>query len=225
VAQPAVVGQTVDVESYFNSTATARGAVGRSTTEVSYRFTNPKWTSNPSTVYVIPPLAIRCDNAVPGPNPIPGCVVPDWAPIMTYSSSGPYEELAWHILAAQESGLPGSHPDYGLSNPAPLNRLVDEILQARNRSTACPDSWTRPPGLSCDEYPMASTRQGAHTAGGPGRTFEGCQVPLSAGTGPSGFSSCMIDDTENSQGGTALGTFLTNQRILDNDAYYVWITP
>jgi hypothetical protein len=35
----------------------------------------------------------------------------------------------------------------------------------------------------------------------------------------------MIDATENSEGGSALGSFYVDQRILDNDAYYVWITP
>jgi hypothetical protein len=33
----------------------------------------------------------------------------------------------------------------------------------------------------------------------------------------------MIDDTENSQGGNALGTFYIDQRVLDNDPFYVWI--
>lgn len=149
----------------------------------------------------------------------------DIAPMMLYSYSGPYEKLARHILAAQDSGLAGTHPDYGLSHPAPLNRLIDAAQQDANYRRACPSSYPRPAGLSCDEYPFQSSQQGASTGGGPGRTFEGCQVPLPAGTGPSGYSACMIDETDNSDGGNALGSFYLDQRMLNGDAFYVWITP
>ena len=126
---------------------------------------------------------------------------------------------------AQDSGLAGSHPAYELRYPAPLNRLVNAAQQTANYNRSCPSSYPRPAGLSCDEYPFRSSRQGASTGGGPGRTIPGCQVPLPSGTGPIGYSACMIDDTENSEGGSALGSFYIDQRILDNDAYYVWIKP
>lgn len=110
--------------------------------------------------------------------------------------------------------------------PAPLNRLVNAAQQTSNYNRSCPSSYPRPAGLSCDEYPFQSSQQGAATGGGgPGRTFGGCQVPLPAGTGPSGYSACMIDNTQNSEGGSALGSFYIDQRIFNADPFYVWITP
>ncbi len=34
-----------------------------------------------------------------------------------------------------------------------------------------------------------------------------------------------IDNTENSEGGSALGSFYIDKRVLDWDKFYVWITP
>ncbi|OJF15412.1 NucA/NucB deoxyribonuclease domain-containing protein [Couchioplanes caeruleus] len=222
--QAVTLTNSPDGESYHRSTATTRGSVGAATVTWSYFFTNPTWTA-PSTPVTITPPATRCDHNLPGNNTVAGCIIRDIAPMLYYSISGPYEELAWHVLAAQDSGLAGSHPAYGLSHPAPLNRLIDAAQQDANYRRACPSSYPRPAGLSCDEYPFQSSRQGASTGGGPGRTFDGCQVPLPAGTGPSGYSACMIDDDDNSNGGSALNSFYIDQRMLNSDAFYVWITP
>ena len=56
---------------------------------------------------------------------------------------------------AQASGRPGA------PGGTPLRRLVNPDLQERNGRTACPGRYTRPSGKSCDEYPFASTREGA----------------------------------------------------------------
>ena len=68
----------------------------------------------------------------------PGCVYPDylWS-TMVYSLSGPYPELAAHIMEAQLSGLPGAYPGYG-PNTEPLHRIQAPLLVERNRDTACP---------------------------------------------------------------------------------------
>ncbi|MEV1154797.1 hypothetical protein AB0J27_05230 [Micromonospora chokoriensis] len=215
----------VEGEAFFRSTATTRGSVGTATATWSYYFVNPSWVA-PSTPVTVTPPVTRCDHNLPGNNTVAGCIIRDIPPAMIYSVSSAYEELAWHILAAQDSGLPGSHPSYGLSHPAPLNRLVNAAQQTSNYNRSCPSSYPRPAGLSCDEYPFQSSQQGAATGGGgPGRTFGGCQVPLPAGTGPSGYSACMIDNTQNSEGGSALGSFYIDQRIFNADPFYVWITP
>jgi hypothetical protein len=41
-------------------------------------------------------------------------------------------------------------------------RTMNQWLIEHNRDTACPESRPRPPGKSCDEYPFASTYQGAY---------------------------------------------------------------
>ena len=106
----------------------------------------------------------------------------------------------------------------------PLNRLINPAVQAQNRATACPSSLPRPAGRSCDEYPFASTYQGAFLSGGAARTFSFCQVslPNPPSTGPVGYSVCMIDAAENSEAGSALNSVLfVPYRILDGDAFYV----
>src|SRR5262249_1694379 len=39
-----------------------------------------------------------------------------------------------------------------------------------------------------------------------------------------GYSSCMIDAWQNSTGGTSLNSFFRENRVIDDDRFYVWIT-
>ncbi|MDI1455685.1 NucA/NucB deoxyribonuclease domain-containing protein [Streptomyces sp. NPDC003388] len=64
----------------------------------------------------------------------------------------------------------------------------------------------RPAGKQCDEYPFASTWQGASTGGGH-------------------FSWRMINVTQNEEGGKALGRFYLYNRVLEKDRFLVWIKP
>lgn len=145
---------------------------------------------------------------------------PDYPVTMIYSLSGPYSQLARHISDAQGSGLVGGWPSGGV-----LTRLTDPGLRDANRAIACPASYPRPAGLSCDEYPFASTYQGAAFTGGGPRTFGWCQVPVGGGSGSSGYSVCMIDAGQNSAGGSALGSFYGSNRVTDGDPFQVWISP
>ncbi|QDY11198.1 hypothetical protein FJK98_32030 [Micromonospora sp. HM134] len=215
-------------EAYFKSTVSSPGEVATMKGTFKYRFYNPSWNgSGGSTTELVASYpTIRCDNAVPGQS-IPGCIFPDWPGIYTYSLTGPFAELAKHINQAQQSGLPGAYPATG-PNTARLRRLINKGSQQANRALACPATWSRPPGKSCDEYPMASTYQGAATGGGTGRTFSWCSVTaLPTGvTGSTGWSSCMIDANHNSLGGSDLDTYLyRDQRILDSDTFWIRIAP
>lgn len=226
--QPVALDTCPGGEAYLRTTATASGSIGYMNGVFKYRFFNPNWTgSGGATNEIVTDYpTVRCDNAVPGTT-IAGCVYPDWAGYYSYSLSGPYTELAQHIRDAQQSGLPGAYPGTG-PNSTPLTRLIDSTKQAANRSLACPSSWPRPTGKSCDEYPMASTHQGASTGGGTGRTFSWCSISaLPTGvTGPTGWSSCMIDANHNSLGGSDMDTFLyRDQRILDSDPFFIYIAP
>lgn len=138
---------------------------------------------------------IRCDNALPG-NALPGCVHSYITP--TYDTAS-WPELADHVRDAQAAGAKG-----GTSTLEPLHRLIDPYWQNQNRNTACPQSLPRPEGKSCDEYPMASTYEGAAT-GGDGNVW----------------SRRMIDENHNSGGGRALGTFYRDKRIIDSDQFWV----
>jgi hypothetical protein len=225
--QPVTMTNYPAGEAYFSGTATSPGSSGEFKGVFKYRFFNPNWTGSGGATGEITAeyLRVRCDNAVPG-QALPGCIYPDAAGVYTYSLTGLYAELARHIRTAQQSGLPGAYPGTG-PNSTPLRRLTGTQTDA-NRKKACPDSWPRPTGKSCDEYPMASTQQGAVTGGGSGRTFSGCSVTaLPTGvTGPTGWSSCMINADHNSLGGSDLDTKLyRDQRFLNGDHFYIYIAP
>ncbi len=206
-------------ETYYRGTKTGSGQSGSAKNTVDLTFTNPKWQS-PEFSSTFVPHPVRCDNAIKGRGP--GCVVPSHTPAIAYSRTGDVGELARHIGDAQASGLPGAYP----SGP-PLTRLMDKDDAKDNRGRACPRTYTRPAGLSCDEYPFASSYQGADQAPkGPGRTFSYCWIAPKLPRGlrdSTGYSSCMINDAQNKQGGSQLSAFFSRNRILDRDAYRIWI--
>lgn len=175
-----------------------KGQRGTGTGQATWNFTNPQW-DGPSTDMTLGTLDVRCDHALPG-NTKPGCVMPQYIPQMVYSKSGAYPELAKHIEYAQNTKkLPGKH-----GTTKYLTRLTDAAKIKKNRNKACPSSLHRPAGKSCDEYPFASTWQGASTGNGT-------------------YSRRMINATQNKNGGVALANFYIYNRILEKDKFLVWI--
>lgn len=126
--------------------------------------------------------------------------------------------IAVHIWGAEGNGptsLP-SHWGNPLYSGSSLSRAQDPVAVNANRNKACPPG--KYPGFQCDEYPFASSRQGAaFSANGDWST-----VPVTA--------------TANSAQGGVLSSFFTEQRILDpvlylgndpdQDRFYVYpVTP
>lgn len=215
VQTPSAMGNA-DGEAYWQWTgATGQSALGTPTWTITFK--SPT-SVNPAFWTETSPVPVRCDNAVPGRAAI-GCVVPAITPVIRYDSSS-FTEFGPHVAGAQASGLRGG----SYSNP--MHRLVDSSLQAANRATSCPASLPRPTGKSCDEYPFASTYEGAALSGGGPRTQSWCQVTLSGppSTGAAGYSVCMIDATQNSAAGSLLNSVLYAPfRVIDADAFYVEI--
>jgi hypothetical protein len=212
--QAVTINSMINGDSFYNTTATAPGAVGTAASAYSWWFSNPAW-QYPAGLQTSPPQ-YRCDNATPGKTGA-GCVFPAYTPYVTYSLSGSYSQLARHIQTAQGSGLPSI-----------LNRVTDRSLVDANRATACPGSYPRPAGLSCDEYPFASSYQGAAFTGGGPRTWDWCQVDIGqpGSTGGSGYSVCMIDQVQNREGGSVvLAPFYSGNRVIDHDPFGVYIAP
>lgn len=204
---------TAEGDSDYLSTATTPGSIGNTVSTWTMTFKAPGTTAA-SELETQSPL-IRCDTAVPGTSTT-GCVVPDITPSIDYS--GGWGEFQTHVQGAQASGLPGG------SDLNPLHRLVDSTLQTSNRNKACPASYPRPSGKTCDEYPFASTMEGAFTGGGTARTQPWCQISLTAppSTGPTGYSVCMIDGALNSLAGSVMQSVLfVPMRVLDGDAFVV----
>jgi hypothetical protein len=141
----------------------------------------------------------RCDDEAPGA----GCVNEDFIPTLVYNAQTNPKVLpvAQHIFAAQHSlphrwGVPAS------GNYLEYDPIEDD--QTANRNDAC-GSFTPPPGspnTSCDEYPMASTYEGAHFQSD--YSIQG--VPQSA---------------NDSQGGITGAFYNGPNRIIDEDPFWV----
>lgn len=202
-------------ESYFDSTATAPGAKATCTSRWNLTITNPGHPPAGAGSYT--EGAFRCDNATVGRS-TPGCVIPWSAEWLVYRSIDT-PALASHVSRAQASGLPGA------PGGTPLIRTTNKTTIKTNRNRAC---YQRPSiaGKSCDEYPVATSREGLASLSDTAwkkarRTFPGCKFNLPKRTGAVGASACMISAREqSSQGGTNNG-FYQEWRVLDGDPFYV----
>ncbi|MCX4993548.1 NucA/NucB deoxyribonuclease domain-containing protein [Streptomyces sp. NBC_00568] len=173
-----------------------KGKKGDGQASAKWRFSNPEW-AGPSNEIALPTPPVRCDNALPGTSKT-GCVMP-YIPEMVYARHGEFPELADHIEYAQTTkNLPGRH-----GTKRYLTRLTDKVKIKENRNTACPTSVPRPAGKQCDEYPFASTWQGAKTGGD--------------------FSRRLINGPQNEDGGRALSRFYLYNRIIEKDKFLTWI--
>ncbi|MFE7167116.1 NucA/NucB deoxyribonuclease domain-containing protein [Streptomyces sp. NPDC057616] len=184
------------MDTTINTSASKQRGTGRSI--ASWTFSNSQWVA-PSDATKLSTVEVRCDNALPGAPRQVGCVNLAAVPVISYSLTGPWPEVAKHIKDAQATGLPGK---YGTTHY--LTRLTNGSKITENRRTACPSSLPRPAGKSCDEYPFASTWQGAKYSGGP-------------------FSRRMINASQNTDAGRALNGFYTYSRVLEGDRFLVWI--
>jgi hypothetical protein len=202
------------------------GAAAAAQTFMSYRWSHDDPTVRPSSTAIVVTPQVRCDNGSAGLNGF-GCIQPTFTPSFELNLADPaVDQAAHHIYEAQASGLGGADPRSSMPNRSPLHRLTDDYLSQQNTNRACPASYVRPSGFQCDEYPFKSSWEGAATQnpGGPARTNPGwCNIPEPAGSGPFGYSVCMIPGTQNASAGGKLGNFYLTNRVMSGDAFYVWI--
>ncbi|MFF7845194.1 hypothetical protein ACFZC6_41610 [Streptomyces ossamyceticus] len=157
----------------------------------------------------------RCDNATAG-RPRVGCVIP-WYPSILYYDQATYPDLAKHVKRAQASGLPGG------SFKHPLTRTTNAQTIRDNRTKACGDAPSIQ-GKSCDEYPIATSKQGL-SSGGSRRSFSGCDLPnIPTGSGSRGASACMINKGDNDAQGGLNTQFFRRERMLDGDPFQIRIS-
>lgn len=206
--------QSAEGESYYKWTG-SQGQVGTGYPQWTITFKAPTTNNTNSTTRSA--TGVRCDNALPGQSRA-GCVIPLATPYIRYDGSS-FVEFGQHVAGAQASGLPGG------STANPIHRITNSENITANRNKACAG---RPsiPNRDCDEYPFASTREGASTGGGTARTQSWCQITLSgpASTGAKGYSVCMIDRRENQIAGSYMNSQLfVPYRVIDQDAFSVQI--
>lgn len=208
-----LTNQVLNGESYFQWT----GTKNRTNQSMSwyFSFSNPNVRYNYTESVTAGGKSFRCDREQANRT---GCIVNGTKETLNYSLSA-YPNFGKHVRNAQASGLPGANK--------PLTRLTASQDANKNRRQACPTRLKRPAGKSCDEYPFASTQQGAFYGGGSGRTFSGCSISDSkfptGVKGAKGFSSCMITAKENSAAGNALKVFNDRNHVLRGDQFYIKI--
>ncbi|WP_442973055.1 NucA/NucB deoxyribonuclease domain-containing protein [Rhodococcus sp. NBC_00294] len=138
-----------------------------------------------------------------------------------------------HVLTAQNSGVPGQPVALAALTGAgvALQRIpnADQAGEAgrqarQNRRTACSKrvAYRPAPGVGgynaweCDEYPFASTHQGARLDPSNGRTRDWCfiqNLPINIQS-PGGWSACYIPKDMNQAGGQLIAPFNRENRIL-----------
>jgi len=156
---------------------------------------------------------VRCERLA---NSHSGCRHADYPGVLELSLSDPdVDESAAHILAAQ-AALPNNigrwDPDASLRGKAMTRVRSNEIRRAnRNTSkTLCEQRFPGQPGAGkdCDEYPFASTYQGASLV-------QEDQMSVR-----------YLDSSDNRRVGGKLGEFYCGtDRIIDGEEFWLRITP
>lgn len=141
----------------------------------------------------------RCDNVLTTTD---ACVNEDNISTLTYDSTkNPLvAPVAQHIYNAQQPGALSTQ--WGVPGGSLLTRDTSASGIAANRTAAC-GSVTVPTGDSCDEFPMASTYQGASFSG------------------PGNFSTAIVPKSANDSQGGLTGGFYSANRVIDGDPFYV----
>jgi hypothetical protein len=171
---------------------------------------NEAWTPGPES-------GVRCDSS-PKVN-YHGCVYPDVIEQFWLKATPDVAQEAAHVWRAQHQpnttlplpmankSIPGAS-----SSGKPLERLTNDTTKKANNDKSrrfCQRYWGR--GYSqgntkqCDEYPFQSTWQGSSIGG----------------DGTSHFSVDVIDTDHNRVGGEHLNRFYNEQRIIEQDKFYV----
>ncbi|MFD7169750.1 FG-GAP-like repeat-containing protein [Streptomyces violascens] len=183
---------------------------------------------------VTEPEGFRCDSA-PYMENANGCVFDHVIERWTLRSDSTVKETANHIWTAQHSpdltlpGGTGKRIPGAVESGTPLTRAAGQKTVPGQGSTiaanraksiaACKKYWgqrysTQPGGpWDCDEYPSASTYEGA---------WSGSTDPEHKAT--KHFSVRVLPSADNQTAGTRQGRFYEDQRVIDHDRFYVKVT-
>ncbi|MGJ7907730.1 NucA/NucB deoxyribonuclease domain-containing protein [Actinopolyspora sp. H202] len=129
-------------------------------------------------------------------------------------SSSKFPESARHYSDAIKKPVTTFPSIVGKNIPGieePLHRTMDkEQKEANNRAAirTCKDVWGSYDGqlMNCDEYPFASTEEGAANSNG-------------------NYSARLIDAADNQAAGRWLNKHYQQNRIIDGDPFYITIVP
>jgi hypothetical protein len=196
----AIQGKTYTGELGFGSAAAFTTTMSFS---VDMLYQNPN-TTGTTPLTVGPTVDIRCDSAAYFAPTKGGCAYPSFVDnIFDVSAANPKIAPAAEFMADAQNEIT-NHAGQP-SSDTPLQRTTNKDIKKDNREVAC-KGVTSKPGNSCDEYPFATTYQGA------------AQVPVGD------WKSKSLKASANSLVGSYLSTFVLKNRIMDGDPYYVNIT-
>ncbi|MFF3413549.1 hypothetical protein ACFYW9_02470 [Streptomyces sp. NPDC002698] len=230
--QPWFATTLVPEQEVSGSTKYSGDAFAADTTRSSFRTSYAMYVTMPGTAPIDPNASwsspangeIRCDREQPR---LRGCVIPtDDLPVLSYSRS---------------------HAKYGIVVP-----IYEEIIQRRgtdilhavnqaqadiNRAATCTPFSNLYPGTrgadSCDEFPMASTREGGQDGSlcaelTPQVVNNVWSAPATWPTRPAtGTETCLrlhITQRANSSAGGVLGSLRKYQRLVENDPFRIEFT-
>jgi hypothetical protein len=165
-------------------------------------FINPAVPQDPERISTEVDFHNRCDSTLAETPREGGCTFNEVEPTLRLDKSATsiYREHALFVENAQ-----ASTPDHfgARGRGEPLNRLINVKRQTDNRTVSCRGFTKQFSDDSCDEYPYASTYQGANEIGRD-RTSVG-----------------HVPEKQNERGGTVLKNFLLANRVIDMDRYWV----
>ncbi|MEW2377562.1 hypothetical protein AB0883_15885 [Micromonospora sp. NPDC047812] len=153
-----------------------------------------------------------------------GAVFSDHQPVAEFSAhpDSEHREEAVHIDDALKAPLRTFPSIMNKSVPGefgkPLHRLMNDTLKTKNNNASvgiCVDVWGSgypAGGLECDEYPFKTTYEGSATSTGATE-----QNPDGGNANAWHGSARPISGTHNSKGGTHLGVFYGQNRVLDEN--------
>ncbi|WP_405942981.1 hypothetical protein [Streptomyces sp. NBC_00207] len=214
--------------------------------------TVPRGSSVPHT-WAKPGMQVRCDNEVGGST---GCVFHEYTPDfpIDYAKHPVAAALYWMTTKKLAGGKYAGSASYpgSKSRLSPLTRNSSESVAKTNRGRMCSKSaknfTSNPPGMTCDEYPFARSRQSGGYIVDPatGKNIIGAEcaqfsaIVSDQGTAnekwtlhyddnyslPKWDEPCArgsIPGPQNTGAGGDLGRFVTAVRLIDEDRYYVTV--
>ncbi|WKX71309.1 hypothetical protein [Streptomyces sp. XD-27] len=171
-------------------------------------------------------MTIRCDKIASGASV--GCVFPSFAPTLTL----PLKNRG-HVNVAFSMQHLTDHWGWE-GKGSPLTREMDESVINSNRGKVCDSAWKADPTVpedSCDEFPFAATNQSGGQFGLRGKDCAQIRpdtpqngrwnvTPLNDVTG----RRCTIGHVPNKENGSvggSLSAFYQNQRVLDDEKFWL----
>nr|WP_220547609.1 hypothetical protein [Streptomyces rimosus] len=171
-------------------------------------------------------MTIRCDKTASGTSV--GCVFPSFAPtlVLPLNHRG-HVNVAWSMQYLTDHwGWEGKG--------SPLTREADDAVSQANRGKVCDSAFTKDPTVpddSCDEFPFAATNQSGAQLGLSGKDCAQIRPDMPANgrytvtyVNNTSGRRCTIGHVPNKENGSvggSLSSFYQNNRVLNDEKFWL----